>query len=109
MLYLAGTLFFLNFPQDNMVNGVKLFATPLHSQVSPVMIAIQDKFLKLEKGDSKEDKGQLSYTTAICRGPPGDKLLTQPNLRQLLSLRSAVDDDYFQILSTGQWACSHLM
>ena len=99
-------IFNLNFPphlpiQDNMVNGVKVFATPLHTQACPVTIMMPDKYLKLEKDDSEEDKGQPTYTTSICRGPQQDRLQSQQQLWQMLSFRSSVDEDYFQVLSNG--------
>ena len=87
-----------------MVNGVKVLTTPLHSQVSPVAIVMPDKYLKLKKKDSTEDKGQPAYTTAICRGPDQDRLQSQTQMKRLLSLRSVADEEYFQILSTGQSA-----
>ena len=89
-----------------MINGVKVFATPLHTQASPVTIVMPDKYLKLEKEDPEDGKkGQPMYTTAICRGPQQDRLQSQQQLRQLLSFRSSVDEEYFQVLSNGQSLC----
>ena len=86
-----------------MVNGVKVLTTPLHTQVSPMTIVMPDKYLKLEKRDPKEDEDHPTYTTAICRGPHQNRLQSQlPRLKQLLGLRSGVDEEYFQVLSTGQ-------
>ena len=45
------------------------------------------------------------YTTAICRGPQQDRLQSQQHLRQLLSFRSSIDEEYFQVLSNGQSLC----
>ena len=96
-----------------MINGVKVFATPLHTQASPVTIVMPDKYLKLEKEDPKDGKedpedgkkDRPMYTTAICRGPQQDRLQSQQQLRQLLSFRSSVDEEYFQVLSNGQSLC----
>lgn len=89
-----------------MVNGVKVFATPLHTQACPVTILMPDKYLKLEKSDPEDGKAdQPTYTTAICRGPQQDRLQSQHHLRQLLSFRSSIDEEYFQVLSNGQSLC----
>ena len=86
-----------------MVNGVKVFAAPLHTQACPVTIVMPDKYLKLEKEDSEDGKtDRATYTTAICRGPQQDRLQSQQQLKQLLSFRSSVDEEYFQVLSNGQ-------
>lgn len=94
--------------QDDMVNSVKVFATPLHTQACPVTILMPDKYLKLEENgpeDGETGTGAPSYTTAICRGPQQDRLQSQHHLRQLLSFRSSIDEEYFQVLSNGQSLC----
>ena len=89
-----------------MVNSVKAFATPLHTQACPVTIVMPDKYLKLEKNDPEDgETGQPMYTTAICRGRQQDRLQSQQHLRQLLSFRSSIDEEYFQVLSNGQSLC----
>ena len=101
-------MIFSLFPtQDDMVNGVKVFATPLHTQACPVTILMPDKYLKLEEKNDPEDgkTDQPTYTTAICRGPQQDRLQSQHHLRQLLSFRSSIDEEYFQVLSSGQSLC----
>ena len=88
------------------MNSVKAFATPLHTQACPVTIVMPDKYLKLEKNDPEDgETGQPMYTTAICRGPQQDRLQSQQHLRQLLSFRSSIDEEYFQVLSNGQSLC----
>lgn len=84
-----------------MVNGVEVFATPLHTQVSPVTIMLPDKYLKLERQESEEGKGHPMYTAAVCGGPQQDRLQSQQQLKQLLGFRSAVGEEYFKVLSNG--------
>lgn len=83
-----------------------MFSSPLHSQTCPVTIVMPDKYLMLNKCDPIEvTKGQPTYTTSVCRGPQEDKFQSQRKMKQLLGVRSSVDEEYFQVLSNGQsWA-----
>ena len=81
-----------------MASGVKVLTTPVHTQVCPVTIVVPDKYLKVE---TEETEGRPTYSAAVCRGPQQDRLQCQPRLRQLLSLRSTVSDEYFQTINCG--------
>lgn len=84
-----------------MSSGVKVSTTPVHTQVCPVTIVVPDKYLKVETEETEGGKGRPTYSAAICRGPQQDRLQCQPRLRQLLSLRSTVCDEYFQTMNCG--------